>query len=252
MAYALFAQIECYTMPFACKIMKYLIIFAILISSRCDLSGAIIFRTTPVLVTNQDLDQGGIAENMFDSPLGHCDDPIEPHRRPNLSTDSIQTLNNLWALTQRWITASRSGAKLKDSTPVANRFALIERQLTLNPTHSAAAAQSQMPHQVREACRLAGLIYFRALFHDVPFSSSENLMAMQGLRAALEISILSGWNGAPGLLLWVLLVGTAAARSTSDQTFFAGHLSTTCFCLVAHWHNVQQILATFLQIDRMV
>lgn len=190
---------------------------------------------------------------MFDSPLGRCDDPAELQRRLQLSPDSIQTLNDLHELTRTWHAANRTRANLKDFTAVANRCASIERQLSLDPTQSTAAAQSQTPtYQVREACRLAGLIYFRALFHNIPFSSSENVVIMQRLRAVLETSILSGWNGAPGLLLWTLLVGTAAARSNGDETFFAGHLSTTCFCLVAHWHDVQQILATFLRMERMV
>ena len=201
----------------------------------------------------QDLEQDGIANDIFDSPLGRCDNPAELQRQPHLSPDSIQTLNDLYELTKTWGAANRARAHLKDSTAVTKRCASMQRQLSLDPTQSTTRAQSQTtPYQVREACRLAGLIYFRALFHNIPFSSSENVVIMQRLRAALENSILSGWNGAPGLLLWALLVGTAAARSNGEETFFAGHLSTTCFCLVAHWHDVQQILATFLRMERVV
>ena len=163
----------------------------------------------------------------------------------------IQTLNDLHELTLRW-KATFSGLKLKDSMS-ANRFASIERRLSLNPSPSTVSAQSQLPlFQVQEACRLAGLIYFRALFRNIPFSSPENVVAMQGLRVALGNSILSGWDGFPGLLLWALLVGTAASRSTSNENFFAGHLSTTCFCLVAKWHDVQQMLVTFLRMEGLV
>lgn len=246
-----YTRIGYYTMRFACKILKHLIVRMILTSSSCDLSGAIIFRTNPVLLTSQDLEEDGIADDLFDSPLDRCDDSPEPQRQLRLSSESIQTLNDLHELTLRW-DATDSGATLRDST-VANRCASIERRLSLDPSLSTAAAQSQLPpQQVREACRLAGLIYFRALFHNIPFSSPENVVAMHGLRVALENSILSGWDGAPGLLLWALLVGTAAARSTSDKTFFAGHLSTICFCLVAKWHDVQQMLATFLRMERRV
>lgn len=201
----------------------------------------------------QDLERHGIADNIFDSPLGRCDNPAEPQRRLNLPADSIGISNALYGLTRRWTEANRERASLKDSDEVANRCVLIERQLSLGSTQSTTTAQNQTSHyQVREACRLAGLIYFRALFHNIPFSSSHNAVIMQGLKAALENSILSGWNGAPGLLLWVLLVGTAAARSNRDENFFAGHLSTTCFCLVTHWHDVQQILAMFWRMERMV
>ena len=201
----------------------------------------------------QDLESHGIADDIFNSPLGRCDDPAEPSRRPNLPADSIGISNALYGLTQRWTAANRERASLKDSPEVANRCASIERQLSLGSTQSTTTVQSQTPlYPVREACRLAGLIYFRALFHNIPFSSSQNTVIMQGLKAALENSILSGWNGAPGLLLWVLLVGTAAARSNGEENFFAGHLSTTCFCLVTHWYDVQQILATFLRMERMV
>lgn len=206
-----------------------------------------------MLVSFQDLESNGIADDIFDSPLGRCDDPAELQRRPILPPDSIQMLNALYELTRIWGAANRARASLKDSTAVVSRCASIERQLSLDPIQSTTAAQSQTPpYQVREACRLAGLIYFRALFHNIPFSSSENTVIVQSLRAALEISMLSGWNGAPGLLLWVLLVGTAAAQSNVNETFFAGHLSTTCFCLVSHWKDVQQILAKFWHMERMV
>ena len=205
-----------------------------------------------MLVAPSDLEADGIADDLFDSPLGRCDDPTEPQRQPNLSSDSIQTLNDLYQLTRAWNAANYSRADLKDS-PFSNRCASIERRLTQDPSHSAAAAPSQgPPHQVRESCRLAGLVYFRALFYNIPFSSPENIVIMQRLRVALENSILSGWSGAPGLLLWALLVGTAAARSKNDETFFAGHLSTTCFCLVANWHDVHQMLATFLRMELTV
>lgn len=245
------ARIGCYTTRFACKSSRCLTPHLILICSSCDLSGAIICRTNPVLVAADDFEENGIAEELFDSPLQHCDDFPEPQRQPRLSPDMIQTLNDLHELTQRW-KATYSGLKSKDSIST-NRFALIERRLSLNPSPSTVSAQSQLsPFQVQESCRLAGLIYFRALFRNIPFSSSENVVAMQGLRVALENTILSGWDGAPGLLLWALLVGTAAARSKSEGTFFAGHLSTTCFCLVAKWHDVQQMLVTFLRMERLV
>lgn len=206
-----------------------------------------------MLVASHDLEEDGIADDLFNSPLGRCDDPTEPQSQSNLFPDSVQTMEDLYKLTQAWNQMNRAGANWKDSPAAANRCLSIERWLSLDHSHSATVPPNQVvPLQVREACRLAGLIYFRALFHNVPFSSPANIETMQGLRAALANSILYGWNGTPGLLLWALLVGTAAARSTSDEPFFAGHLSTTCFCLVANWHDVQQMLAFFFYLERRV
>lgn len=186
-----------------------------------------------------ELEQGRITNDLFNSPLDCCD----PQRRSNPYSDIWDCL---YVLTRRWHAANHARTDLKDSA-VANECASIEHRLNLAPSHSAVP-----PHQVREACRLAGLIYFRALFHGIPFSSPENKIIMQGLRMAMENSIISGWNGSPGLLLWALLVGTAASRSQSEGTFFAGHLSTTCFCLVANWQDVQHILITVLHMERRV
>lgn len=190
-------------------------------------------------------------DDLFNSPLQCCTDFSEPQGQARSSPDMMQTLKDLHELTLRW-KASYSDLNLEDSA-YTNRCASIERRLSQHPSPSTTAAQSQLPEfQIREACRLAGLIYFRALFYSIPFSSPDNVLIMQGLRAALENSIVSGWEGCPGLLLWALLVGTAVARSEGEATFFAGHLSTTCFCLVAKWHDVQQMLATFLRMERSV
>ena len=201
-----------------------------------------------MLLTPHDFEEDGIKESLFNSPLQLSNVFSEPQRQPRLTPDMSQMLSDLHELTLHW-SATFSGLHSKDSIS-ATRCASIERRLG-----STLTTQSQLPHyllQLHEACRLAAVIYFRALVHNVPFSSSENFVAMQGLRAALGNSILSEWGGAPGLLLWALLVGTAAARSKSEETFFAGHLSTTSFCLVAKWHDVQQILVTFLRMERRV
>ncbi len=245
------AQIGCSTTHSACTFLTCPLACLMLICSRCDLSGAIIYRINPVLLTAGDCEEDGIAEDLFSSPLKNCDGSFEPQWQLRLSSDTTQTLKDLHELTLIW-NASSSDMSLRGSR-YTDRCASIEHRLSLHPSPSTIAAQSQLPpYQIREACRLAGLIYFRALFYNIPFSSPDNVVVMQGLRAALENSVLSGWDGSPGLLLWVLLVGTAAARSKAEEGFFAGHLSTTCFCLVVKWHDVQQMLATFLRMERRV
>ena len=103
-----------------------------------------------------------------------------------------------------------------------------------------------------EACRLAGLIYFRALYQNVNFASSENTELMQALRRSLETIFVDGWNGVPGVLLWALLIGTAAERTNTADAFLAGHLSITCLSLVTLGHDVTEILQRFLWLEKAV
>ena len=216
-------------------------------SYSCDLVGTIIFRTDLALLSNDDLseiDQSLLnvdcARGMLDSPLYLEEGLSESPKYSNLSTATVKILNAMYELTT---TFQKTDPRLSlENSASGRRFASLG-------LHLESAVSRNDP--IYEACRLAGLIYFRALYHNIAFASPENTVFMQGLRASLQTTIAEGWNGVPGALIWALLVGTAAERSDADDVFLAGHLSTMCISLVPFGHNIAQLLKRFLLLERL-
>lgn len=178
---------------------------------------------------------------MLDSPLYLEEGLSESPKYSNLSTSIVKILNALYELTT---TFKKTDPRLSlENSASGRRFASLGLHL------ESAVSRNDL---IYEACRLAGLIYFRALYHNIPFTSPENTIFTQDLQASLQTTITEGWNGVPGALIWVLVVGTAAKRSDTDVVFLAGHLSTTCISLVPFGHDVAQLLKQFLLLERLV
>lgn len=178
---------------------------------------------------------------MLDSPLYLEEGLSESPKYSNLPTATVKILNALYELT---IAFQKTEPRLSlENSASGRRFASLG-------LHLESAVSRNDP--VYEACRIAGLIYFRALYHNTPFTSPENTVCMQDLRKSLQTTITEGWNRVPGALIWALLVGTAVERSDADGVFLAGHLSTTCISLVPFGHNIAQLLKKFLLLERLV
>ena len=221
---------------------------------RCDLLGTIIYRTPLAILSAEESHihadspfQADLDNDLLDSPLQSSTVFSGQRGFSELRPDIVQILNDMHDLTQMFEETYTENS-LADSIYM-DRCVSIERSLDSLPfatdTHS-------KDDQIYEACRLAALIYFRALVHNVSFGSPINSQIMQNLRFSLASSILCGWNDVPGVLIWTLLVGTAADRSGTEDVFFAGHLSTTSRCLLPLLHNVSKVLKKFLWIESVV
>ena len=130
--------------------------------------------------------------------------------------------------------------------------------INLNPTASLSRLLSlsragyNSDADLEESCRFASLIYFSALVRNIPFNSYLNKDTLDLLRMTLGRSVLGGWDRAPGLLHWVLLVGTAAEKG-QDEIFFAVYLRTTgLWGGVILFEDVKSMLLKLLWIERIV
>lgn len=179
--------------------------------------------------------QSDASPNLLESPIYSESDSSHP-KYPELTAHTTQILNAMSDLTDIF-------QKTGPEATLANGSKGLRRCL------ESGSPGNDEPH---EACRLAGLIYFRALYQNIPFASSENTELMQALRTSLETIFVDGWNGVPGVLLWVLLVGTAAERTNTADVFLAGHLSISCLSLVTLGHDVSEILMRFLWLEKAV
>lgn len=198
-----------------------------------------IFRTELALSADIREETSQLQENSFsgilESPL-YSESTSSHPAYPELPAHTVQVLHAMSELTSIF---QETGPNASLSTSSKRLYHCLESGSPgKGPTY--------------EACRLAGLIYFRALYHNIPFSSSENTGLMQALQTSLETIFVDGWNGVPGVLLWALLIGTAAERSNSADAFLAGHLSITCLSLVTLGHDVSEILKRFLWLEKAV
>lgn len=207
-----------------------------------------IFRTEPALLSRMDLQGNDTSEledesvrDILDSPL-HCyESDSEQPKYADLPKDTVWILNAMLELTSIF---GQSGPRASLSeTHSESRWSSLNRRL-----ESVALPNDH----VYEACRFAALIYFRALYHNVPFASSANSALVQTLRTLLENTVADGWNGVPGVWVWALLIGTAAERTNTKDVFLAGNLSTICLSLVQMGHDVAGLLKHFLWLEKMV
>ena len=139
-----------------------------------------------------------------------------------------------------------------DSNTIAEKCILIERRLRMLPSMNILDGYPA-DKEVYECCRLAALIYFRAVVYSVPFNKPVNKPLLGRLRTSIQRSVLGGWDQAFGVLIWVLLVGTAAERQDPTPWVSAGFLSLTCCGVgVRHPHDVRSLLWKFRWIEKIV
>lgn len=211
--------------------------------------GAVVFRTELALIPHAEKSETVLEDDLLDSPMQSHSQAIVYQKGSELSPDMMQLLDDILKVTCEWDNIC-FGAALGGFEFSAQCLS-VERRLNLL-TSANTDPSNPLRNQVDEACRVSGLIYLRALSHGVPFASPANLALLQDLRKSLDNSTIHGWTESPGVLIWVLLVGTAVERTQHESAFFAGHLSATSICMVAKWHDVHQMFKKFLRIEKTV
>lgn len=204
-----------------------------------------IFRTELALLSSKDLQSKDNSELEDDSVSDILGSPLQSDsEQPKYADLPKETVGILKAMLELTSIFEQAGHRVSLSeSHSGTSWTSISRRLELSATPQ---------DQVHEACRFAALIYFRALYHNVPFTSSTNTALVQSLRASLEKTVAESWNGVPGVLVWALLIGTAAERANTKDVFLAGHLSTICLSLVQMGHDVAELLKHFLWLEKAV
>ena len=215
---------------------------------RCDYVGAIIFKTKllyiPADVRPVQEPPRRSSSISQTSPLLSPGESYQPSEGSSLLQNLSQLLSEMQTLTSLFET-HLGDASLHDTgitaalTPANESF------------YSGDCQKTSINYQMYQSLYLAGLIYTRALSHDIPFGHPTNLSNMLLLRETLEPTLLVGWRDLPGALLWVLLVGTAAEREGGEGNSLAVNLSSTCNCIgFRHWDTVREILQRFMAIEK--
>ncbi|KAH7397598.1 hypothetical protein BKA64DRAFT_42425 [Cadophora sp. MPI-SDFR-AT-0126] len=191
---------------------------------------------------------------IHDSPLsgdGSFEDIITYRRNSDLI---ILLLKRMWTLTidhrLQTLFEDTATSRPQISFSVEPQSSYSTHLLTL-PLLSSCHDPSH--NHVLETLQHAGAIYHRGVeFLDIDFSSPVNNRAFQDLCTAFgKCSDDEFWVDYPGIQLWVLLVGTAAASGKKEAAFWMFYLSRTgSFSNAANWLTGNAAIRLFLDIQR--
>jgi hypothetical protein len=168
-----------------------------------------VLRSTQPAIPSSDL----IHVKIFDSPLwGSCTFKNLP-QKSGLCPESIIILQLLRNLT---IFLS---ANVGDAPNPGSDFNALANTKNWNMTHLSAPS-------VLNVIRLTSSIYSAALTTPpIPFTSPLNRALAEDLCRAIESPINDyTWDQFPGILIWILLVGSAAAANMPEHSFFVSML----------------------------
>jgi hypothetical protein len=194
----------------------------------------------------------GIYTSMvsYESPLfgsGNFDNVIVYHK----TRDAIISLmNTMWALTWKYQTTN-SEQESHDTVPfIPDQPYYAKIPLLTLPLISRCTDPSH--NHILETLLSAGAIYSRSLSNPtIDFPLSINDQAFQDLCKAFgKCSNDDFWVAYPGVLLWVLLVGTAVARGKKEAAFWMFYLSRTgSFPDAENWLAGNSAITKFLKIQ---
>jgi hypothetical protein len=195
-----------------------------------------VLRSTQPAIPPPDL----IQVKIFDSPLwGPCTFKDLP-QKSGLCPESIIILQSL-----RNLTISLSANIGDAANPGSNSNALANTK------------NSNMPYllgpSVLNVIRLTSSIYSAALTTPpIPFTSPLNRSLAEDLCRAIESPINDDtWDQFPGILVWILLVGSAAAANMPEHSFFVSMLTKVGLgAAFGWWNEMSEAMRAFLEIKQ--
>lgn len=102
-----------------------------------------------------------------------------------------------------------------------------------------------------ECCRLAAQIYVESIFSPLSFSTPVNYYYVRELAVALQkVDSPSDWSPIPEALVWICLVGGAAAKEQPERRWMVAHLGPTMLSLgMLYFEDLMRSLIFFMQLS---
>ncbi|KAI4217817.1 MAG: hypothetical protein L6R40_008820 [Gallowayella cf. fulva] len=151
-------------------------------------------------------------------------------------------------------TSSFSAELDQNHATLLTKRALIEQRLLALAPASDPFRNPRHNDHMYESCRLAALIYTRAVNHLIPFADRANHSLMRKLRLALEHTDLDGcWGHVPGALMSLLLVGGAAAVGDRERMWYMAHLMRVSMSVgQSAWADVQESIMKVIWVQGII
>jgi hypothetical protein len=171
----------------------------------------------------------------------------------------IILLQKMWHLTNQAVTGNN--VSLEDSETLSTLIysstawnSLEEHLDTLSPRNSKHTLEPELAEKtVFDVLLAASIIYHRALSTPpTTFSAPANVSCLQNLFKYINVSAPDQfWLRYPGILLWVLLVGCAAAVKRSERSYFMMFLAKVgIFTELRCWFETESAILKFIAVQQ--
>lgn len=102
-----------------------------------------------------------------------------------------------------------------------------------------------------KSCRVAALIYCKAIVEHIPLSQACTIHDLNHLWASMWRINLTRWKEIPGIFLFIILSANQAAQNTPHGRFLKSMLkASSSFMALDDWHAVDGIFMGFLKLQR--
>jgi hypothetical protein len=126
-----------------------------------------------------------------------------------------------------------------------------ERILSLRSAHEANHPTTK--DYIYETCRLAALIYLRAIINHTPFSKAWHPEELQDMFSAIILTPMHRWRPFSGVWLFVVLSINPPKEEFYPGAMFKFFLKTSSFHMAAwDWQSWVNIMETYLALQRWI
>lgn len=185
---------------------------------------------------------------IYDSPLhstGTLVDALDDSEFSGESIHTLQRLRNLTIFSSKGLNINTGIANFTPSLP-DTRYLYKQRMIDDDDTYYPAPSLDRV-------IELTSSIYLGALSNPpIPFSSHRNWAAAKELCAAIESPVNDAtWDEYPGILVWVLLTGAAAAKEFPEHSLLTSLLIRVGLGAgYGWWEELSEMMVTFMKMKR--
>jgi hypothetical protein len=104
---------------------------------------------------------------------------------------------------------------------------------------------------IYRSCRLAALVYCKAIVEHIPLSQACTFEDLKSLWECMWRVTLTEWKKIPGIFIWIILSAHQAAQDTAYGRGLKSMLKTSSFYIaLENWNVVDGALMTFVGLQR--
>ncbi|KAI2280769.1 hypothetical protein LOZ02_004934 [Ophidiomyces ophidiicola] len=186
---------------------------------------------------------------LFGTPLDSR--PVDPVLNAGLPEDIVSVLQQMRDYNHVVNVYSQGLLPQLELAVIADRRNWIQYNLVALSSVWELPEQFMQIYETYETCRLAAQIYSMLVIFPLPAANRPFKRLASMVRAAfLESEHSMAWNSGKEMLLWCLVLGTMAAKNTSDRSWFCRKLASALDAVgPGSWQELKGHLASVMWMD---
>jgi len=188
--------------------------------------------------------------NMSTPLLPSQDDFVSSYKDLHISRETAIILDDMRFLMQAILQQVDHPPSPQEESKLATTSTWIRDRILALPD----GAQADGPlgsDYIYKTCRMAAMIYCRAIVDRTSLFTSCTLPNLNQLWGSMWRITLSEWKAIPGIFLWVILAVNPSAQDLPHGRFLKSMLKTSTFYMgLEHWEEVDGSLMGFVKLQR--